>query len=104
MLALVGGCATGPERHTFDIDQMIPNEDGTVTLRAPELAQFLREKIAYEAAPKAFAKAGEPGGPSGPPAPKPPKPPTPKPPYPKPPGPSTGPGPDKPGQVVIFDF
>ncbi len=104
ILALLAGCATGPERHAFDVDQMVPNEDGTVTLKAPGLSQYLRERIAYEAALKAYAKPGEPGGPSGPPAPKPPKPPVQKPPMPKPPGPVTGPGPTKPGEVIIIEF
>jgi hypothetical protein len=107
VFALLAGCASGPERYAFTIDQMIPNEDGTVTLKAEGLSKYLREKAAYEAALSSFAayaKPGEPGGPSGPPSPSP-KPPKPvKPPYPKRPGPIHGPGPDKPGEVVIFDF
>ena len=107
LVAALTGCAIGPKGYTFGVDDMVANEDGTVTLKAPELNQYLKELAVYEAALKnqpSYLKPGEPGGPSGPPKPTPKPTPTPKPPYPKPPAKPTGPGPEKPGQVVIWDF
>jgi hypothetical protein len=43
--AALVGCSTGPQRHAFSIDELIHNEDGSVTLKAEGLSKYLPRRL-----------------------------------------------------------